>query len=222
MNEISTEAKEKLKKHAMHELVPRAALYFTKIPLTTAGKIRLAQFPNNAIKHAEQHYNPKLNPTNAYKDLSRIATEFATSHHLPLNPEAVTFLSELYGVKPTDPSTRTTSSRPENLPYVHKPSPTTGEPVYISYFKLKEHLTTHKIPLANPYEAQFRLYLKEAISSANIDPETIEAELYKMYLKQKDSFEIRSTRKTNPSCPTTSHPTPHLRPPSTTETRLAT
>lgn len=61
------------------------------------------------------------------------------------------------------------------------------EPVYVAYFTVEDGYKASGNPLGfpNPYKQKYEKFLNEALSSTDAPRETMEAELYDMYLKQK-------------------------------------
>lgn len=197
-NEVSKEQRKRLQKVAMHKLVPRCIRYCTKIPLTVAGKIRLSRYPKQALEHALSRYNKSLAPNLAYNEIVSIAEGYCRENYRSFNDEAVSFLSELYDIKPTDAPVIEHTTRPERRAWVPPVDTRANEPVYISYFKLKEHFKRNNITFANPYKRQYEEYVEEALSSFDgITKEEIERELYKLYIKQRGEDVLHDTRSSN-------------------------
>lgn len=192
---VTKEQRKKLQKVAMHKLVPRCVRYCTEIPLTVAGKIRLSRYPNQALEHALSRYNKSLAPNLAFKDIVSLAEGYCRENYRSFNDEAVSFLSDLYRIKPSDASVLVVQNRPELIPWMPKENNKEAEPVYVSYFKLKEHFSHNNYSFPNPYQRRFEEYVEEALSSFDgITKEEIERELYKLYLKQKGEDGIHDTR----------------------------
>lgn len=187
---LPKETREKLQKAAMHKLVPRCIRYYTKIPLTVAGKIRLSRYPKEALEQALADLDTNLAPKSAYKEIVSLAEGYCREHYRSFNDDAVKFLSGVFGIKESDASVRTQSTRPEYLPW-EPPQKTESEPVYVSYFKLKEHLEAKRLAFPNPYQKKYRAYLDEALNSVDgVDQADIERELYRLYKKRRSENDI--------------------------------
>ncbi len=74
---------------------------------------------------------------------------------------------------------------PELQPYNPPEIEIETEPIYVLYFKLKEHLETLPFTLSNPYRGRFEAHIKKALENVDTTPENLEAELYKIYLRLK-------------------------------------
>ena len=79
-------------------------------------------------------------------------------------------------------------NRPEYLAYKQPESEhRADELVYVSYFTVEDGYKTSGNPLGfpNPYKEKYETYLNEALSCTGVPRETMEAELYQVYLQQK-------------------------------------
>ena len=179
----------------MHKLIPHAVHQFKTLNLTQAGKIRLSPFSNHALIYARDHCTNKTNTQEAFDEIFALATENTRTTYRHLNTDALAFLTVLYGIKEDDPSVAPKTSRlyPD---YQHKNSPS-YEDIYVSYFKLKDHLSNNNLNFSNPYEGRYQGYLQDAIESTGADITQLEEELYAMYLKRKETGDIYADRKTN-------------------------
>lgn len=194
---INEELKQKIEKVAMHKLIPNCIKYFKDIPLTVAGKIRLSRFPKESLEYAISTYDKSLSPKDSYDDIVSISETYCYENYRVFNDEAVEFLSRLFGINESMSSIRNKPLRPELIPYVEPYKKKKYEPVYVSFFKLRDHLNNKKLPFPNPFEKRYEEYLSEALESIDIDRAVVEKELYRLYLIQKEKDVVCDKGKTS-------------------------
>jgi hypothetical protein len=68
------------------------------------------------------------------------------------------------------------------------------ELIYISYFNVQEGFKNYGNPLGlpNPFEERYEQYLEEALASTNVPRETMEDELYAMYLRSDTYKQLKA------------------------------
>jgi len=199
LENITEQQKDKIKKTAMHKLIPPCIRYFTKFPLTIAGKIELSRYPQQALEEAITQYDTSASPTVAFNEIKSLCDAYCKRHYRETNEEAVTLLRSLFCINRSQDVVQKLVPRSGKTPYEMALRRGTLEPVYISYFKLKDHLVTLNVSFPNPFKSRYEEYLNEALDSVDIDRETIEDSLYRLYLKQKAHDEVCVAGTPNPA-----------------------
>lgn len=205
MSTTASEQREKLREVAMNKLVPEAARRFKKLCLTIAGKIRLAEFPTEAIEFAESVFDTKLTGQRAFDDVVRIAQDFCRNRYRTLTPETVEVLCSLYEIHPEQasvkeiPSTGRVITKPEHIPYVHKVVVNPHVPAYKEHFMTREASKKTGYPAPEKYKIEYDKYLHEECAATGVEPAVLDKLLFEMYQNQKGTDEVHHSRKTNSS-----------------------
>jgi predicted transcriptional regulator len=196
---LSEKQRNRIQENAMNNLLPKAARYFNRIPLTLAGKIQLALYSNEAIEYARNKFNKYLPRAAAFEDLCDHAARYSIKHKIPLNYDAVCFLRKAHDIDDNESPIQKPSPRLEHQEYIPEKPKQEKELVYMHYFKLEEHMKDIGFELPNPYKSRYNKFLKEASEATGESIESLHNHFKETYEAQK----VHSPGETNTPQPTT-------------------